>query len=83
MKLKWLKLLNPLHTIFQKNIWSFFPSEPFTLDRSIVRHPVQEGIFFFIHSFARDVLVMEKLEIEKTKPTFIKSVLKVDIIKVA
>ena len=31
--------------------------------------------------FARDVLAMKKLEIEKTKPTFIISVLKVDIIK--
>ena len=27
--------------------------------------------FFLIHLFARDVLVMKKLEIEKTKPTFI------------
>ena len=43
---------------------------------------LQEGIFFLIHLFARDVLVMKKLEIEKTKPTFIISVLKVDIIKV-
>ena len=34
-----------------------------------------------LHLFARDVLVMKKLEIEKTKPTFIISVLKVDIIK--
>ena len=32
--------------------------------------------------FARDVLAMKKLEIEKTKPTFIVSVLKVDIIEV-
>ena len=32
--------------------------------------------------FARDVLAMKKLEIEKTKPTLIISVLKVDIIKV-
>ena len=32
--------------------------------------------------FARDILAMKKLEIEKTKPTFIISVLKVDIIKV-
>ena len=39
---------------------------------------MQEGIFFLIHLFARDVLVMEKLEIEKTKPTFIISVLKVE-----
>ena len=35
-----------------------------------------------LQSFARDVLAMKKLEIEKTKPTFIISVLKVDIIKV-
>ena len=39
---------------------------------------VQEGIFFLIHLFARDVSVMKKLEIEKTKPTFIISVLKVE-----
>ena len=31
---------------------------------------LQEGIFFIIHLFARDVLVMKKLEIGKTKPTF-------------
>ena len=39
---------------------------------------LQEGIFFLIHLFARDVLVMKKLEIEKTKPTFIIPVLKVE-----
>jgi hypothetical protein len=39
---------------------------------------LQEGIFFLIHLFARDVLVMKNLEIEKTKPTFIISVLKVE-----
>ena len=39
---------------------------------------LQEGIFFLIHLFAREVLVMETLEIEKTKPTFIISVLKVE-----
>ena len=37
---------------------------------------LQEGIFFLVHLFARDVLVMKKLEIEKTKPTFIIPVLK-------
>ena len=42
----------------------------------------KEGIFFLLQIFARDVLVMKKLEIEKTKPTFIISVLKVDLIKV-
>ena len=42
----------------------------------------KEGIFFLLQLFARDVLVMKKLEIEKTKPAFIISVLKVDIIKV-
>ena len=30
---------------------------------------LQEGIFFLIHLFARDVLVMKKLEIEETKTT--------------
>merc|ERR1712051_836911 len=39
---------------------------------------LKEGIFFLIHLFARDILVMKKLEIEKTKPTFIISVLKVE-----
>ena len=38
----------------------------------------KEGIFFLIHLFARAVLVMKKLEIEKTQPTFIASVLKVE-----
>ena len=36
-------------------------------------------ILFLIHLFARDVLVMKKLEIEKIKPTFIISVLKIEI----
>ena len=39
---------------------------------------LQEGIFFLIHLFARDVLAIEELEIEKTKPTFIISVSKVE-----
>ena len=39
---------------------------------------LQTGIFFLIHLFARDVLVMKKLEISKTKPIFITSVLKVE-----
>ena len=43
---------------------------------------LQEGIFFLTHLFARDVLVMKKLEIEKTKPTFIISVLKVEYLVV-
>ena len=39
---------------------------------------LQEGILFLIHFFARDILVTKKLEMEKTKPTFIISVLKVE-----
>ena len=39
---------------------------------------LQEGIFFLIHLFDRDILVMKKLEIEKNKPTFIISLLKVE-----
>ena len=30
----------------------------------------KEGIFFLLQLFARDVLVMKKLEIKKTKPAF-------------
>ena len=48
---------------------------PLTIDSKA--ELLQEGIFF-PHSFIRDVLVMKKLEIEKTKPTFIISVLKVE-----
>ena len=32
---------------------------------------LQKGIFSLIHLFVRDVLVMKKLEMEKTKPTVI------------
>ena len=45
--------------------------------RPVKAELLQEGIFFLIHLFARDILVMKKLEIGKTKPTFIISVLKV------
>ena len=48
------------------------------VDENAKAEVLQEGIFFLIHLFARDVLVMKKLEIEKTKPTFIISVLKVE-----
>ena len=39
---------------------------------------LEEGIFFLINLIARDNLVMKKLKIEKTKPTFMISVLKVE-----
>ena len=42
---------------------------------------LQEFIFLLIHLFARAVLVMKKLEIEKTNPTFIISVLKVEYVQ--
>ena len=32
---------------------------------------LQEGIFFLLQLFAREVLVMKKLEIEKTTPTLL------------
>ena len=43
---------------------------------------LQEGIFFLLQLFARGILVMKMLEIEKTKPTFIISTFKTDIGKV-
>ena len=39
---------------------------------------LQVGIFFLIQLFAGAVLVLKKLEVEKTKPTFIISVLKIE-----
>ena len=39
---------------------------------------LREGIIFLIQLFARAILLMKKLEIEKTKPTFIIPVLKVE-----
>ena len=39
---------------------------------------LQEGIFFLLHLFARELLEMKMLEIEKTKTFFIISVLKVE-----
>ena len=38
----------------------------------------QEGIFFVLQSFVWWILLIKKLEVEKTKPTFIISVLKVE-----
>ena len=40
-------------------------------------------MFFLLQLFARGVLAMKKLEIEKTKPTFIISTFKTDIILVS
>ena len=39
---------------------------------------LQDGIFFLIHLFARDILVMTNFEIEKPKPIYTISVLKVE-----
>ena len=44
---------------------------------ALLEQNYRKDVFFLVHLFARDVLVMIKLEIEKTKPTFIISVLKV------
>jgi hypothetical protein len=48
-----------------------------TMQQNTKAELLQEGIFFLIHLFARDVLVMKKMEIVKTKPIFNISVLKV------
>jgi hypothetical protein len=39
-KLKCPHLLKPVGTIFQQKFWSFYTSEPFTLARFNMRHPV-------------------------------------------
>ena len=70
--MKSLKTPSPI--LFQK----LFNHRDCNKRRNTKAELLQEGIFFLIHLFARDVLVMKKLEIEKTKPTFILSVLKVE-----
>ena len=40
MKFKCPDLLNILGTMIQENYWPFYPSEPFTLARFNMRHPV-------------------------------------------
>ena len=53
------------------------------MERFTIKAKLQkECIFFLIRLFARDILVMKKLEIEKTKPTFTISVLKVEYLVV-
>ena len=52
-------------------------NEKITPREVVAAELLQEGIFFLIHLFARHDLVMKKLEIQKTNPTFIISVLKV------
>ena len=37
---KWATLVNMQPEIYYQNFHSFYPSEPFTLDHSIMRHPV-------------------------------------------
>ena len=40
MKHKWATLVNMQLEIYDQNYQSFYPSEPFTLDHIIMRHPV-------------------------------------------
>ena len=40
MKDKWATLVNMQPEIYYQNYHSFYPSEPFTLDHIIMRHPV-------------------------------------------
>ena len=35
------QMLKPLEPTRQENIWSFYTSEPITLDRCTMRHPVE------------------------------------------
>ena len=85
------RMLIPHNTLADSfQLFSIFRNRPVDFDfnqRNLpVRNPhlhlskailQKEGIFFIIHLFARDVSVLKKLEIEKTQPTFIISVLKV------
>jgi hypothetical protein len=49
IKLNWPNLLNTLGTMIQDNYQSFYLSEPFTLARFNMRHPVE--FFNYVASF--------------------------------
>ena len=57
-----------------KNLGLGFDFRPCSEGNCLTGRP--QSVVFLIHIFARDVLVRKKLEIEKTKPIFIISVLK-------
>ena len=58
----------------RQKVWKF--EGAWTIDKAEL---LKEGVSFLIHLFARDILVMKKLEIEKTKLTaLLLSVLKVE-----
>ena len=42
MKHKWVVLVTMQSEIYHQNYQSFYPSEPFTLDHIVMRHPVKD-----------------------------------------
>ena len=59
------KFLNILHHLLKNQIKLIH-----TYTYALKLHKLQkEGIFFLIHLFARDILLMKKFEIEETKTT--------------
>ena len=63
-KLKCPHLLKPLGTIFQHNYWSFYTSEPFTLARFNMRHPVVGivyKIFISVYSYFEPLSILAKV----------------------
>ena len=67
---------------FGEYCYLFYRNITASLKNTVKAELLQEDIFFLIHLFARDILAMKKLEIEKTKPTSFISTFKTDIIKV-
>ena len=75
---RWLNLRKFFHfcPIFKNGIFLLELFWPTVRKNCSKAKLLQEGIFFLLQLFARDVLVMKTLEIEKTKPTFIISTFK-------
>ena len=82
LKSTWLKIgIGPRELAVKNGSFGMNYWRGSAIDRSIKAKLQKEGIFFLIHLFARDILILKKLEIEETKNTYY-STFKTDIIKV-
>ena len=72
-----MTLLTWIYVNMMEVIAAWVPSIYYVITFRVHKKPIFAYFYPFTHLLARDVLVMKKLEIKKTKSTFIISVLKV------
>ena len=75
-----MTLLTWIYVNMMEVIAAWVQSIYYVITFRVHKKPIFAYFYPFTHLLARDVLLMKKLEIKKTKPTFIISVLKVEYI---